>query len=200
MPEQSSMHAFLNWTKERIDEMDATLASLEAKGDEVKADVKAKADKLFADLKKRRDAFQANVKAQAQANDAALQAAKVQLETQWTHFEAEVKAYFATVGKQIEQQQATFQGVAAAQAKAWHEAADKLREAARKVAGEQRAGVDVAINKMKADTAETEARLQKLKDAGDESWTALSGALSESRKAFDRANQHAWDAIKHAAS
>ena len=31
MAEQSSMHAYLNWTKQRIDEMDATLASLEAR-------------------------------------------------------------------------------------------------------------------------------------------------------------------------
>lgn len=199
MPEQSSMHAFLNWTKERIDEMDATLASLEAKADQVKADAKAKADKLLADLTKRRDEFQAKAKAQAQANDAALQAAKVQLESQWTHFEAEVKAYFATIGQQIEQQQATFQGVAAAQAKSWREAADKLREAAKQVAGEQRAGIDAAINKMKADAAETEARLQKLKEAGTESWSALSGALSESRQAFDRANQQAWDAIRQVA-
>jgi hypothetical protein len=30
MPEHSSMHFYLNWTKERLDEMDATLASLEA--------------------------------------------------------------------------------------------------------------------------------------------------------------------------
>jgi len=31
MPTQSSMHFYLNWAKERIDEMDAILASLEAK-------------------------------------------------------------------------------------------------------------------------------------------------------------------------
>jgi hypothetical protein len=31
MPEQSSMHLYLNWTKERIDELDAALASLEVK-------------------------------------------------------------------------------------------------------------------------------------------------------------------------
>ena len=30
MPEHSSMHIYLNWTKERLDEMDAALASLEA--------------------------------------------------------------------------------------------------------------------------------------------------------------------------
>ena len=29
MTEQSSMHFYVNWAKERLDEMDATLASLE---------------------------------------------------------------------------------------------------------------------------------------------------------------------------
>jgi hypothetical protein len=65
MPEQSSAHFYLNWTKERIDEMDATLASLEAKASQVHADSKAKADQLIADLKKRRDEFQATAKKQA---------------------------------------------------------------------------------------------------------------------------------------
>ena len=62
MSEQSSMHSYLSWTKERIDEMDATLASLEARAGRVKADSQAKADQLIADLKKRRDEFQAKVK------------------------------------------------------------------------------------------------------------------------------------------
>jgi len=31
MATQSSIHFYLNWAKERIDEMDATLASLETK-------------------------------------------------------------------------------------------------------------------------------------------------------------------------
>ena len=75
MPEQSSMHAYLNWTKERIDEMDATLASFENKAGQVKADSKIKADQLIVDLRKRRDQFETKAKAQAQAGEAALQAA-----------------------------------------------------------------------------------------------------------------------------
>src|SRR4249920_783829 len=130
--EQSSMHSYLSWTKERIGEMDATLASLEAGARRVKADSQAKADQLIADLKKRRDEFQAKVKAEAAAD-------KKQLESQWNGFEANVKTYFETVGKQIEQQQATFRDVAAAQAKAWREAADKFHGAATKMGAEQRA-------------------------------------------------------------
>jgi BMFP domain-containing protein YqiC len=198
MPEHSSMHSYLNWTKERLDEMDATLASLEAKAGQVKADSKAKADQLITDLKKRRDEFQVKVKAQAQAGEATLHATKAQLEPQWQAFEAHVKTYFETVGKQIELQQATFRDVATAQVKAWREAADKVHDAAAKVATEKRANVDAAVKQMKADAAEAETQLQKLKQAGKESWAALSAALAESRKAFDQANQKASDELKRA--
>jgi hypothetical protein len=198
MPEHSSIHPYLNWAKERLDEMDATLASLEGKASQVKADPKAQADKLIGELKKRRDEFQAKFKAQAQAGEAALQAIKPQLESQWQAFEAQVRIYFDTVGKQIELQQATFRDVAAAQVKAWREAADKVHNAATKVAAEKRANLDTAVKQMKADAVEAEARLQKLKQAGKESWAALSAALAESRKAFDRANQKASDELKRA--
>lgn len=198
MAEQSSMHAYLNWTKQRIDEMDATLASLEAKAGQVKAESKVKADQLIADMKKRRDEFQAQAKAQGQAGEAAMQASKAQLEAQWRGFEAQVKTYFDTVGKQIEQQQATFRDVAAAQAKAWRAAADAFHSEAGKIAAARRADLDAAVKQMKADAAEAEARFNKLKQAGSESWAALSAALAEARKAFDRTNQKAGDALKDA--
>ena len=56
MPEQSSMHSYLNWAKERIDERDAAdLASLEVRASQAKADSKVQGDQLIADLKKRRE-------------------------------------------------------------------------------------------------------------------------------------------------
>lgn len=196
MPEQSSMHFYLNWAKERIDEMDAALASLEVKTNEVKADSKVKGDQLIADLKTRREAFQASLKARAEAGEAAWAHTKADLETQWNGFEAQVKTYFETAGKQIEQQQATFKDIAAAQAKAWREAADKFYDAASEVAAARRADIDAALKQMKADASEAEARLEKLKQAGNSSWSVLSAALAESRKTFDEANQAAWNALK----
>jgi hypothetical protein len=198
MSEQSSMHFYLNWAKERLDEMDATLASFEAAADKVKAESKSKADQIIADLKKRRDEFRARMKAEAQAGEATLRATKAQLEADWKGFEAQVTAYFETIGKQIEQQQATFQDVAAAQIKAWQQAADKLRDEASKMAAAKRADIDAALTQMKADAKEAEERLEKLRQAGSESWTALSAALEDSRKSFDRANQAAGDAFKRA--
>jgi len=49
------------------------------------------------------------------------------------------------------------------------------------------------------DASEAEARLEKLKQAGSSSWSVLSAALTESRKAFDEANQAAWNALKGSA-
>jgi hypothetical protein len=61
-----------------------------------------------------------------------------------------------------------------------------------------RADVDATIQQMKADASKAEARLQKFKQAGSGSWSALSAALTESRKAFDRANQTECDAFRGA--
>ena len=199
MPMQSSVHFFLNWAKERIDEMDATLASLEVKASQVQADSKVKAGQLIAELQKQRDEFRAIVQERAEAGEAAWDRMKPQLESYWNDFEAQVKTYIESVGKQIEQQQATFRDVAAAQMKAWREAADKFHDEAAKVAAARRSDIDAAVTQMKADASEAEARLQKLKLKGSESWTALGAALAESRKAFDHANHAAWEALKRAA-
>ena len=199
MPEQSSLHVYLSWAKERIDEMDAALASFEAKASQARADLKPKVDQLIVNLKKRRDEFQTSLKTQAEAGEAAWERAKADMEAQWNDFEAQVKTYFDTVGKQIELQQATFKDVAAAQAKAWGDAADKLHDAASKVAAARRADVEAALKQMKLDASEADARLQKVRQAGSDSWSVLSAALAESRQAFDQANQAAWDALKGSA-
>ena len=196
MSEQSSMHFYLNWAKERIDEMDAALASFEVKAGKAKAESKVKAEQIIADLKKRRDEFQAQLKTQAEAGEAAWARHRTELEKQWNGFEAQMKTYFESAGMQLEQQQATFKDIAAAQAKAWREATDKFREAAGKVAATHTGDFDAALKQMKSDASEAEARLQKVKQAGSESWSVLSAALAESRKAFDQANQAAWNALR----
>ena len=195
MAEQSSMHFYLNWAKERIDAMDAALASFETKAGQVQA--KVKTSQLIVDLKNQRDAFQETVKQQAKAGEVAWERTKTQLQPRWNSFEAQVKPYIDTASKQIEQQKLVFRDVAAAQVKTWRETADKINDAATKFTAERRADLEAAVSQMRAD-AQADARLQKLKQAGTESWMALSAAMAESRKAFDRANQATWDALKRA--
>lgn len=44
---QSNTHFFTNWAKERLDEMDATLTSLEGKAAQVQTDVRDKAKRFL---------------------------------------------------------------------------------------------------------------------------------------------------------
>jgi hypothetical protein len=199
MATQGNIHFFTIWAKERLDEMDAAVTSLEGKLAEVQSDVRDKANKALADLRKQRDDFRDTIKKQAEANEAAWIQAKAKLERDWHSFEAEVKKYVESFGRKVEQQQATFRVQADAQLKAWREAADQLGINARKFAAERRSEIDAAVTRMNADAAEAEKKLQKLNEAGTQSWSALMAALAETRGAFDRANQAAQEAFKRVA-
>ena len=134
MPTQSSIHFYLNWAKERIDEMDATLTSLEGKVGEVQADARVKANKALADLRKKRDDFRDTVKKQSEANEASLDQRKGTTRSlSGAPSRRRLRKYVESFGKQIEQQQATFKLQAAAQLKAWREAADKLRSCCQRI-------------------------------------------------------------------
>ena len=200
MTDQSSVHFFLSWAKERIDEMDATLTSLEGKTAAMKADARVKAEKSIADLRKKRDEFESTVKAQAAAGEAAFDATKVRLENEWKGFQADIKQYLDGLGKNMEQQQAVFKSQVTAQLNAWRDTADKLNTAAKEFKTERRREIDASVARMKADAAAAEEKLKKVAQAGTESWSALDTALAETRGVFDRANQAAREAFKRAAS
>jgi vacuolar-type H+-ATPase subunit H len=199
MATQSNIHFFTNWAKERLDEMDAAVTSFEGKLAEVQSDARDKANKVLADLRKQRDDFRDTITKQSEANESTWIQAKAKLEADWRSFEAEVKKYVESFGKKIEHQQATFKVQADAQLKAWREAADQLGIDAKKFAAERRSEIDAAVNRMNADAAEAEKKLQKLNEAGTQSWSALMAALTETRAAFDRANQMAQEAFKRVA-
>ena len=196
----SNVHFYLNWAKERIDEMDAVLTSLQSRAAQVSAESRAAADQLVADLRSKRDAFQNDLRRQAEAGEAAWAQSRAKLESDWSAFQADVKKYVEDFGQQMKQQQTTFQDIAAAQLKAWREAADRFQAAAADLAVDRRARMETTVQQMKADASAAEANFQKLTKAGTESWAALSAALTDSRAAFDRANRTAWDAFKRATS
>lgn len=198
MPLQSNIHFYVNWAKERLDEMDATLMALESKVADVQADARDSADNVLTIMRKKRDDFRNIVKKQSEASEAAWTSAQTQLEAEWSSFEAEARKYIETFVKQVEQQQATFKLQVAAQLNAWREAADKLGTAANEFAAERRDEIDAALKRMKADAVVAEKKLLKLNEAGSQSWSVLAAALTETRATFDHANQTLREQFKRA--
>ncbi|MGO9232723.1 MAG: hypothetical protein ACLP4V_01010 [Methylocella sp.] len=200
MSKHSAVYFYLNWAKERIDEMDAVLASLEANVGEVQADARAKANKALADMRKKRDDFRDTLKKQADANEAEWVSEKERLQSVWNIFETEVQKYVESAGKQIEQQQTTFRDQAAAQVKAWRDAAQNIRSGAKEFAVEHRGEIEATLKQMEADAAVAEEKLQKVvNEAGNQSWSALTTPMAETRAAFDRANKAVHDAFNRRA-
>src|SRR6476620_12663220 len=92
--------------------------------------------------------------------------------------------------------QAVFKRQAEAQVKAWREAAENLRTVGKEFAASRRSEIEAALKQMEADAAVAEKKLKKINDAGKQSWSAMVTALTETRGAFDRANQTAREAFK----
>ena len=181
----SSAHFYLNWAKERIDEMDAVLTSLEGKSAQVTASASAAAEKIVADLRTRRDAFMSEMQQLAGASESAWLQAKTRLEGDWTIFQVDVKKYVEEFSQMHEQQKATFEGAAAAQLKAWRQAADRIQGEAATFAADRRAAIDTAVQQMRADATAAEATSRRWQTRD----LSLDGADDGSdgvRAAFDR--------------
>jgi len=196
MSKHSAVYFYLNWAKERIDEMDAVLASLEANVAEVQADARAKANKALADMRKKRDDFRDTLKKLADANEVEWVSEKARLQSVWNIFETEVQKYVESA----EQQQTTFKDQAAAQVKAWRDAAQNIRSGAKEFAVEHRGEIEATLKQMETDATAAEEKLQKIvNEAGKQSWSALTTAMAETRAAFDRANKAVHDAFNRRA-
>jgi hypothetical protein len=194
----TSASFYLSWAKERVEEMDAVVSSLERQVGQLAAQSRNAAEHLLADLRRRRDAFLESLQKQGQGGEGAWADAKARMEVDWSSFQSDVKKYVDDFGQHLMLQRTTFQDIAAAQLKAWREAADRLQAASAELAADHRASIEPSITRMRADASDVELNLRKLAAAGSESWTALATALSESRTAFDKANKAAWDALQRA--
>ena len=191
MPTPDGVQFFLTWAKERVDEMDATLASLGNKPREPKATSAADANRLIEALRAQRDEFWDAVLKEAQGGEAAWTRAAKDLETQWANFEHDVARYFETFGQQAEQPQATFHMLASAQLKAWRDVADTMQKATREFARERRGDIEQAAARIKSAAAAAEAKLDRLSATPSQPGPALTTVLAETRAAFDRANETA---------
>jgi hypothetical protein len=193
-------HTFRQWATHRLDEMEATLASLEDEATHLQAGLRAEAERAIAGLKRRRDAFRALATAELHAGEATLHDARARLDGEWTRFEAEVDTYLASLGGEIGQRSAAFRSAAAAQARSWRAVADELQAEAAGAAAIRRAQLEEVIRQVKQEAAAADANMDRLREAGRDSWATLRAGLTESRKVFERAAHKAWETLNRGGS
>ncbi|NVN86626.1 MAG: hypothetical protein HXX15_11120 [Rhodopseudomonas sp.] len=198
MTNEGYSHQFSSWAKERIDEIEATLASIETRAATLQDEAKRQAEQAIAQINVQRDAFLEAVRKQQHEGEAAWTAAKADLAPAWASFEATVQGYMSDVVQQAEQQTATFKARADAQREAWQQASEALLGKTVAFAEAKKKDVEAAMVQLKTEAEAARLRLEAQQKAGADSWSVMKSALEESRSAFDSAIQKALDAFKKA--
>lgn len=197
---RNGVRGSIDWARERLDEMDATLTSLDKKLGALKSENRAKAERAIAEMREQRDALKQMIEAKKEASEAEWQQAKATVEVRWTAFEGAVQRWVDATGELVAEQNEMYVARAEAQLRAWRQTIDQLDASAKSFAADRKRETDAALATIRTDADAAKARLEALKRSGKESWTALSKALAESRAAFDRANQVAADAFRRASN
>ena len=200
-------HPHLAWAMWGLDEIEATLASLESHFHK-HADVGAKSENptaasaavgAMADIRGARDAFRESIETRGPMKESDLARSKAGLQGQWLAFEDSLEAYLDTLGKQIDEQETVFRARADAQCKAWQQAIDRLHDSAARLDARRRGEVEAAVRRLEAEADASKAKLDTLNKAEGTSWTAMKSALTDTRAALERANQAVHDAFVRSA-
>jgi hypothetical protein len=195
---RSSVHGSIAWARERLDEMDATLALLEKKLGDFKSENRGEAERVIAEIREQRQALKQVIDAKRQATEAEWQQTRATVESRWAAFEAAVHEWGDATRQDIADQNEMFVARAEAQLKAWNDIIDQLEASAKASASDRKREIESALATIRADREVVKARLEALKRSGKETRIALADALDQSRAAYDRANQAAADAFRRA--
>jgi len=190
-------HETLQWSKQKLDEIDATLTAVEGSVDSLKSDARAEADRAIARIKAARDSFKAKVdsfRADAASAKGAADEAYAALEAEWVKVEMSFDAYLTAAKEQADVVAKVFAARAAAQREAMRTALEAVRASAREAIEQARRDIDTAIHGLAAETEKAQARLGQVSSAGAESWLAIKSGLDATRAASART----WNSITEA--
>lgn len=198
MTDQSHLHNYIERAKNRLDEIDASVAHFEARAQDVQSEARDKAHAALARMKSNRDAYQAWIAENQEIGERITAQARKDLEVEWAAFEDNIMAYFDAAAGMYEQDKAYFHVRIEALKDAWEKTMDRVRAATKSFQANSQAEVDAAIEKLEKNADVANAKLKELNKAGNASWAAVRDALSTSRSAFDKALDEAQAAFKKA--
>ncbi|AZG78423.1 MULTISPECIES: hypothetical protein [Methylocystis] len=194
MTKQHLAHEYLTWAKQKLDEIDATLAAVDGSIEAWKSDARTDA---IARIRTARDAFKAKVDA-VQSEVAAAKAiaddAYVAIEADLTEFELAFRDFLTAAEGQANVVKKALAARAEAQRRSWQSSLQSIRDAASASIDHALGEADAAFRHVAAETEKVEAKIGKVSTAGDESWKAIKGGLDEAISVYERA----WKKISEA--
>jgi DNA anti-recombination protein RmuC len=192
--------AYLEWTKQKLDESAATLAKLDEAATKLSDDASTKAQEALSQFREARDAFktkvdalQADLSASKQVTDAAMAAATAQ----WTEVEMAFQQFLKTSGDQASLVRTALAARAEAQRQSFQTSMETIQASAATALEQGRKELDTALRRWTDEAEKTLGpKLSQLSAAGDETWSALKTGLDETAAVYEKT----WGKITQAFS
>ncbi|WP_226562312.1 hypothetical protein [Salipiger thiooxidans] len=182
----------VEWSQNRLAELDATIALLEEKATGLQSDAFAKAEEALKVLRARRDAYQAQAEdafANAESwTDAQIEQARQSLDESWTAFLADRDAYLDAAKVDLETRRDILEAELEARRNAWRQSLEELRAEAAGLAKDQRAAIDARIAELGAEMDKAgdgvKARIDRLQIASTEAKETLQQSYADAQELF----------------
>ena len=199
MTMQHLAHEYVVWAKQKLDEIDATLATLENSVGVLEKDARTQAERAITRIRTARDAFKAKVDTAVRSDFAAAEAitkeAQVGIEAEWTEVELAFQDFLAAAASHASIVKKALTARAEAQRQAWQSSLQAARATATEVIDQARGEADAVMRRLAAEAEKAEAKVGQVSVAGDESWKAIKGGLDEAISIYDRTWKKISDAI-----
>lgn len=198
MSKQTLVDEYLEWSKQKLGEIEVTLASLDGSVEALKHDARTEADRAIARIRTARDVFKAKVDAvrsDLAATKAIADDAYAAIDAEWTEVESAFQDFLAAAAGQTTVVKKALTDRAKAQRLSWQSSLQAIQATASAAIDHALGEADAAIRRLAAETEKAEAKLGKVSAVGDESWKAIKGGLDEVISVYDRTWKKVSEAI-----
>lgn len=186
-PNPNSVDIFVEWAKARLDEMAADAKILQSRLNDLDVSLRAQAEQAVRQINGWVGEGQNKIRVVQSEGEAAIADAQAYIDATWPKFQIEADRWV----EEAQNQQATFEARAKAQAQAWQNLVNDYVKRAAETHAQTKVQAEAQVEQLKAEAQRAQSQLNSkfddLTKAGEASWTAMSQALDESRSAFAKA-------------
>ncbi len=198
MAKHNVAHEYLDWTKQKLDEIDATLVTLDSSVETLKSDARKKADAAIAQIRNARDSFKAKVdilRSDMAASKEVADDAYAPLKAEWAEVEVAIQHFLTVAGDQASVVTAVLAARTEAQRKSWQSSLHAIRASASEAIEQGRAEADVALHRLVVETEKAKVKLGQVSSVSDDAWKAINDGLQEAKSVYERTWKKVSEAV-----
>lgn len=189
MTEQSFAHESVAWAKLRLDDLDTIISEVEKSSTTLKESARKGADRALARLQEAQVNLQKyydDLRRGGGAVKRSTEEVQNAIEAEWVDVESALQSFLSAAGDQADTVRGVVSARAQAQRQSWEAFLTTLRKQATEIVDRARGESDAAIKRLSDETEKFQSRIGEAKDAGDESWSAVTSGLAEAKAVHDR--------------